>query len=381
MPDDPDGSAYFLYHSIGQYDGKSADMAAAMAGFAQSWGRADDGQWPNALGTRQRFIDRWRAIISAPEGTVTTCESVTAGLSALITALPAGVLKGRRLLVAGDCFPSVHFLLTGLAGRLGFTLDTVPLRQGAGWAEDEDILARWGADVGLALLTWVSSTSSHKSDIPALVAHGRKMGSLIGVDITQGAGLIGFDVQDPVVDFTLSTSLKWMCGSPGAGMLHVAAPLVAQCQPELRGWFSQPDPFSWDFDKFAYAPDIRRFDHGTPGIMACAASLPALDWHAGQDKAALLAHNRRLSALILAGVTALGLPIVSPRDPDQRGGSVMLALPAATPAQGVLTQFRRAGIYADARSQTLRLSPGVLTTEDGVERMLAVLRKAAHAAT
>ena len=379
MQQAPAGSRYFLYHSIGQYAAKSADMAQAMADFAAVWGQADDGQWPYALGQRHRFIDRWRAILNAPEGTVTTAESVTAALSSLMGALPPGLLRGKRLLVAGDCFPSVHFLLNGLQDRMGYVLDTVPMRQGATWAEDEDILARWGADVGMALLTWISSTSSHRSDIAALVAHGRRMGSLIGVDITQGAGLLPFDVMDPVVDFTLSTSLKWMCGSPGAGMLHVAAPLIAECQPALRGWFSQPDPFNWDFDKFSYAPDIRRFDHGTPGIMACAASVPALDWHAGQDKAAILAHNRALSALILDGTDAMGLPLASPRDAAHRGGSVMLALPAHVPAATVLAAFRANGIYADARSQTLRLSPGVMTTAEGVGAMLVVLRAATKA--
>lgn len=369
----PDGSRYFLYHSIGQYTEKSADMARAMAELAAVWGRADDGQWPYALGLRQRFIDRWRAILSAPEGTVTTSESVTSALSSLMGALPEGVLKGRRLLVAGDCFPSVHFLLNGLQHRLGFSLDTVPLRQGATWVEDEDIIARWGEDVGLALLTWISSTSSHRSDIVALAAHGRRMGSVIGVDITQGAGLLPFDVMAPAVDFTLSTSLKWMCGSPGAGMLHVAAPLIARCQPTLRGWFSQPDPFNWNFDRFSYAPDIRRFDHGTPGIMAAVASLGALDWHATQDRAGLLAHNRTLSAKILAGIERLGLKLVSPRDPDQRGGSVMLALPEDTPAADVLGAFRANSIFADARGQTLRLSPGVMTTEEGVSAMLETL--------
>jgi kynureninase len=379
MPQPPAGSRYFLYHSIGQYARKAPDIADAMAEFAASWGRADDQQWPYALGLRQRFIDRWRAIINAPAGSVTTCESVTAAVHSLITALPARSLAGRRLLVAGDCFPSVHFLLTGLAARLGFTLDTVPLRQGASWVEDEDIVAQWGPDVGLALLTWISSTSSHRSDISALVTHGRKMGSIIGVDITQGAGLLAFDVDAPPVDFAVSTSLKWMCGTPGAGMLYAAPHLIAECQPSLRGWFSQPDPFNWDFDRFSYAPDIRRFDHGTPGVMAALASLPALDWHADQDKTALLAHNRTLSATILEGVSELGLKLASPRDPDQRGGSVMLALPASLPATAVLDSFRQNGIHADARSQTLRLSPGVMTTGEGVAHMLSVLGDAVRA--
>ncbi|MDZ4135421.1 MAG: aminotransferase, partial [Paracoccaceae bacterium] len=158
MLQNPDAGSYFLYHSIGQYPGKAADLAGAMAGFAAVWGAPDDGQWGDVLAKRARFIDRWRAIIDAPEATLTTCENVTTGLHMLITALPDGALQGRRVLVAGDCFPSNHFLLTGLQDRLGFSLDTVPLRQGAAWVEDEDFIRHWGPDVALALLTWVSST-------------------------------------------------------------------------------------------------------------------------------------------------------------------------------------------------------------------------------
>ena len=367
-------SGYFLYHSIGQYPGKADALAQAMAEFAQVWGAPDDAQWGYALGTRARFVDRWRAIIGAPQGTVTTCENVTQGLHMLITALPQGYLRGKRVLVAGDCFPSNHFLLTGLQDRLGFTLDTVPLRQGAAWVEDEDFAAAWGPDVGLALITWVSSTSSHRVDLDGLVAHGRAMGSLVGVDITQAAGLLPFSVADPAVDFTLSTSLKWMCGTPGAGILHVAPGLIADCLPELRGWFSQENPFSWDLDKFAYAPDIRRFDKGTPGVMAAAASLPALDWHAGQDLGAMAAHNRALTARLIGAADALGLALVTPRPEAQRGGSVMLRLADAGRAQAVLAGLRTRGLHADARGAVLRLSPGTVTTHDGTTAMIAALR-------
>ena len=370
-----EASGYFLYHSIGQYPGKAQALAQAMAEFAQVWGAPDDAQWGYALGTRARFVDRWRAIIGAPAGTVTTCENVTQGLHMLVTALPQGFLRGRRVLVAGDCFPSNHFLLTGLQDRLGFTLDTVPLRQGAAWVEDEDFAAAWGPDVGLALITWVSSTSSRRADLGGLVAHGRTMGSLIGVDITQAAGLLPFSVTDPAVDFTLSTSLKWMCGTPGAGILQVAAGLTAECRPELRGWFSQENPFSWDLDKFAYAPDIRRFDNGTPGVMAAAASLPALDWHAGQDIAAMTAHNRALTARLIGAADEMGLALATPRPEAQRGGSVMLRLADAGRAQAVLAGLRTRGLHADARGAVLRLSPGTVTTHDGTTAMIAALGK------
>jgi kynureninase len=365
--------AYFLYHSIGQYPGKARDLAGAMAEFAFVWGAADDGQWAYALGHRARYIDRWRAIIRAPPDSLTTVENVTQGLHSLLSALPSGHLKGRRVLVGADCFPSNHFLLQGMAGRLGFTLATVPLRQGASWVEDEDVLDHWTPDVGLALLTWVSSTSSHRTDLRRMVAHGRRVGSLIGVDITQAAGLLPFDVMAPEVDFTLSTSLKWMCGTPGAGVMYMSPRLIPHCAPDLRGWFSQPDPFNWDITRFAFAPGIRRFDNGTPGIMAALASLPALDWHADQDHAAILAHNRRLTAQLITMTDDLGLTLLTPREEARRGGSVMLALPDHLPAAEVVAKLRAQHIVTDHRSQTLRLSPGVMTTGAGVERLIGAL--------
>ena len=364
---------YFLYHSIGMYPGKIADLTRAMTDFAAIWGKPDDSQWPHVLGTRARFIDRWRAILNAPEDSLTTAENVTSAFHSLLASLPKGHLQGRKVLVGADCFPSNHFLLNGLAEKYGYTLHTVAMRQGAAHVEDEDFLDAWTPQVGLALLTWVSSTSSHRIDLKRMVAHGRRMGSLVGTDITQAAGLIPYDVLAPEVDFTVSTSLKWMCGTPGAGILYVSPRLIRHCTPELRGWFSQSNPFNWDISAFSYAPDIRRFDNGTPGSVAAIFSLPALEWHAGQDKTALLAHNRQLTARLIDAADALHLPLVTPRDAAKRGGSVMLRLPDHHPAPKVVAALRDQGIATDARSQTLRLSPGVMTTAAGTEALIAAL--------
>ena len=365
-------TAYFLYHSIGQYPEKETGIARAMADFAAVWSAPNDQQWSHVLGQRGRFIERWRALLGAEESSVTTCENVTQGVHMLVTSLPPETLRGKRILVAADCFPSNHFLLTRLQERFGFTLDTVAARQGASWVESEDFIKQWGPDVALALITWVSSTSSHRVDLEALIAHGRAMGSLIGVDITQAAGLLPFSVRSPAVDFAVSTSLKWMCGTPGAGILYVSPALTQRCQPELRGWFSQPNPFSWALDRFEYAPDIRRFDNGTPACMAAIASLPAMDWHAAQDHASILAQNRRHTEWIMVEAARLSLDIVTPRAEARRGGSIMCRMPGGDAAP-VVAALREKGIHADSRGAVLRLSPGVITTDADIHALMAAL--------
>ncbi len=376
-----DGSGYFLYHSIGQYPGKTADLQAAMVELANVWGTPNDQQWGYLFGQRGRFIDLWRNLIEAPAGTLTSCENVTQALHTFMTSLPKNLLRGRRVLVAADCFPSNHFLLTGLSERLGFTLETVPVRQGAAHVSDEDMLAGWDRGVAVALVTWVSSTSSHRVNLSTLVEHGKTMGSLVGVDITQAAGLLPFSVTSPRADFVISTSLKWMCGTPGAGVLYVKEDLLHSCQPELRGWFSQENPFSWALDQFHLAPDIRRFDNGTPGMMAAAASVPALEWHARQETDAMIAHNRRLSDRLIAIADECDLPVISPRSESERGGSIMVKLNDRLAAGDVLLELKRHGVVADSRGHILRFSPGPLTTMEGIDMVQHGMRAAIKGAT
>jgi kynureninase len=365
---------YFLYHSIGLYPGKAERTTAALAEVAECWGRADDSQWPRSLQIRARFLDRWQRLIGAPAGTLTTAENVTTAVYSMMGALPPRLLAGRQVLVAADCFPSLHFLLAGMAERRGFELVTAPLRDGECWVRDEDVLARWGPRVAVALLTWVTSTSSHRCDVRRLVAHGRSQGSVVGVDITLGVGILPFRVPEVAADFVVSTSLKWLCGVAGAGILQVQEALLRECRPELRGWFSQENVFSWELDSFRYAPDARRFDHGTPSILACAACLPALEWHANEDPMSLLAHNRRMVEILVDGAAALGLEVASPRRADERGGSLMLRLPEGVDPSSLVASLRERELYTDHRGPILRLSPGNLTQEDDVSRLLRGLR-------
>ncbi len=366
---------YFLYHSIGQYPQKRKDLEEASSKFAQVWSAVNDQQWGYLLGERAEFIRLWSDLIDADAKSVTTSENVTQALHMFIASLPTNLLRGRKVLIAEDCFPSNHFLLTGLQEKLGFELETVSMRQGASWVADDDFIAQWDKDVALALVTWVSSTTSHRVNLDRLIQHGRQMGSLVGVDITQAAGLLPFSVKNPAVDFVISTSLKWMCGTPGAGILYVRPELIKDCKPEVCGWFSQDNPFNWSLDTFEFADDIRRFDNGTPGIVSAASTVPALRWHANLDKDKLLAHNRLLSQRIIDAIEGCNVDLVSPYEEQDRGGSVMVRFTSDADAQTFLEMMRTSNLHADCRGPILRMSPGFITSVEATDRLVELLLK------
>lgn len=346
-------------------------MAGALSAFSSEWAALDDGQWPAVLSARSEFLALWRDLIDAPDGSLTSAENVTTALFSVLGGLPPERLRGKKVLIAADCFPSLHFLLNGMADRLGYALETVPIRQGDFWVRDEDMIAAWDESVGLALLTFVTSTSSHRCDLDALIAHGHRMGSVVGVDLTQGIGIIPFSLNDTPADFVVSTTLKWLCGTPGAGIIQMRPDMIAEVKPELRGWFSQDNPFSWDLDAFDYAPDARRFEHGTPSVLACVGSVPALRWHAGQTD--LLAHNRMLTKAVIERADETGLTIATPRDETARGGSVMLELPSDSDPKALVDHLREQHIHTDARGRILRISPGAVTRDAHVDRLFNAL--------
>ena len=67
-----------------------------------------------------------------------------------------------------------------------------------------------------------------------------------------------------------------------------------------------------------------------------------------------------------------GWDLRSPREPEQRGGSVMVGVPDPERLEGELARRR---VFADWRPGVLRMSPHFFNTDEEVEEALAVLRE------
>lgn len=366
-------AGWLMFHSVGRFPGQQAALSATLDAFAAEWCGLNQARWGGMDAARTQMLELWGRLVNAPQGTVLAAENVTSAFYTLVQGLGAARLAGRTVLIAADCFPSLHFMLTQLAPRLGFTLRTVPVREGADWVHDDDFVAMWGPEVALAIVTWVTSTASHRSDVARMVAHGRAQGSLIAVDITQGVGILPFDVQAADVDFAACTAMKWLCGVPGAGTAYLAPSLIAALEPSLAGWFSQPNPFSWDLDAFSFAADARRFDNGTPSYLPYIGSLPGLQWHAGLPEGALRAHNLTLCHQLIAIADRHGLRLVSPRADNERGGTVVIEVPEHVAPEALQQRLEREQIHCDTRGRRMRWSPGGVTTAGMLDHLDAVL--------
>ena len=104
-----------------------------------------------------------------------------------------------------------------------------------------------------------------------------RAGALCLIDGYQAAGQIPVDVQALDVDFYVTGGLKWLLGGSGITLLYARTATTAAVIPRATGWFAHREQFAFDPAYFAPHDDARRFETGTPALLAVHAQLGGLD--------------------------------------------------------------------------------------------------------
>lgn len=357
----PDGH-YFLTHSIGCQP-KAYDAAAA-AGLSAPWRAAGADVWPQWFAALDRFRAGLAPLIGARAEDICPQTNVSSALSKILFSLPERPGR-RKILLTEDDFPTVGFVLAQ-ARRFGYELEFLP--GGPGLADAGVWASAMDETVQLVLATHVFSNSSVKAPIAdiAVIAREREIYSVI--DIAQSAGAVPVSLDAWRPDFAIGTSLKYLCGGPGAAFLWVDPETAKICRPLDVGWFSHEEPFEFDIRKFRYADGAMRFFGGTPSIapFAGAASAHALLRETGIE--AIEAYNQALLSRLIDAAPKNS--ILSMAREGARGASVIFKVKDVEKAAAALEAAR---IHFDARAGGLRFSVHLYNSEEDVDALAALL--------
>jgi kynureninase len=327
--------------------------------------------------------DRVGGLIGAAPGQVVVSDSTSVNLYKLaVAALDAR--PGRTAIVAdANDFPTVRYVLQGLAARSGhrlYLVDSAPMEQ-----LDAGRLAQamgvMGDDVALVCLSAVNFRSGAVADMVAVDDLAHAAGALTLWDLSHAAGAVPLELDAAGADLAVGCGYKYLNGGPGApAWLYVRSSLQAALRQPIWGWWGQHDQFAMG-EGYEPVEGMGRFLVGTPAVLGIAAlgsglaplvraGIPAL-WHKTQRLVDLLAER---AARVLA---PLGTHLASPADPAHRGAHLSLSHPQAWPAARLLID--RGLVVPDFRPpDVLRLAPVPLYTTytevwDAVERIAGVL--------
>jgi selenocysteine lyase/cysteine desulfurase len=228
----------------------------------------------------------------------------------------------------------------------------------------------------LVATTHVFFTSGYIQDIQRIAKIAHDKGAKVLIDGYQAAGQVPVDVKAAGVDFYISGGLKWLLGGPGIVFLYVREGLIQELEPQGTGWFAHRDQFAFDPEHFAYAPDARRFEIGTPAMAAVYALGRGLDIILEIGPQRLRQRNSYLVGDLVARLREAGFDLRIPARAEQHAGIVMAAM---DDPKGMVHALAERDIIVDSRPGRVRLSPYFYNTEEDnrlvVEAMSEIARR------
>jgi kynureninase len=331
------------------------------------------------LALRNRALEEWllcmaevtalvENLLGAPGGTVALRDSATACQAAIASALlPAG--RRSRILVAGSLdFASSRYLWRAQAQR-GFEVVDVPAADGQGLTL-ADVVPFLDERVAVVALPLVSPRTG--ALLPAeVVAAAREVGAVVVLDAYQAVGIVPIDVTTLGATVVVGGTHKWLCGGgTGLAFMYVEPTLAERLQATYPGWLGHASIGSFS-DGYEPPAGARRFQQGTPAMEPIYTSRSGLQFVLEKGVAALRARSLELTDRLLAACQAAGLPILTPRERERRGGMITLALNEAT---DVVQELAARDIDVDARPNAgVRIGPFPCLADEDCDRLVTTL--------
>jgi kynureninase len=195
---------------------------------------------------------------------------------------------------------------------------------------------------------------------------------MVVLDTYQSAGTVPFNVTELNVDFATGGSVKWLCGGPGAGYLYVRPDLQQTLQPKTTGWMAHEAPFAFETE-LRYASDIRRFLHGSPAIPALYAAQSGFRIinEIGVDR--IREKSVRQTAQLIALAEEAGFKVTSPKNADERGGTITVG---HDDAAAITKELIGREFIVDYRPGAgIRISPHFYTSDEELELVISEMKK------
>ncbi len=310
-------------------------------------------------------------IIGGAPGSVQIQPNASIALSAVISCFDFASRKRNKVVTSALDFPSMAYIWEAQT-RDGADVEIAPSDDGI-TVPLPRILDAIDDQTALVALSHVSFRSSYRVDARAIVEKARRHGALVLLDVYQSAGALELKAAEWDVDFLIGGTIKWLCGGPACGYLYVRPDLQKNLKPRLTGWVAHAAPFDFAPAPMRYDESVRRFAQGTPSIPALYSVLPGLKIIEEVGVPTIQAESRRRTEWMIDFALERGWKVNSPRDVNQRGGSVMIYVDDG-PAMVKRLAERR--VFVDCRPRVgLRIAPHFFNTDEEVREAMGILAK------
>ncbi len=340
----------------------SLDVRQAYEQYLKDWDEKGS-PWELWVERSETARQAFAGLINADPNEVADCTSVSAGVSALASALDFGGER-NQVVVSDFEFPTVGQIWHAQEAR-GARVVHVP-------AAGNIIPTERFADAidertKIVSITHVCFRNGSKLDVPAIVDLAHRKGALVLLDAYQTLGTLPIDVKALKVDFLAGGVLKYLLASAGLAFLYVRKEFIPDLRPTSIGWFSQANIFAMDIYANTPSPSARRFESGTPPVPSLYAGIAGMKLIQSVGLEKIEAHVREITGAIKEGALRRGFNLGSPVDPAKHGALITLR---SHKVDLLVKRLDADGIVTSSRDNNLRLSPHFYNNQPDVDVLM-----------
>ncbi|WP_076925886.1 aminotransferase class V-fold PLP-dependent enzyme [Pseudoalteromonas sp. EB27] len=357
---------YLLNHSVGR-PLKNTQQYLAQHYFLP-WESSSKEPWQQWLPAVEQFTSALSKLFNAPSSQFCPQVNLSSGLTKLLMSHPRLQQKNCKVLMAQSDFPSMGFAMQKALPECAQIM-FIPEHENL---TDINVWQRYiTCDIDLVFISHVYSNTGVQAPVYDIVAISKLTNSLSIVDVAQSAGVIPLDLSVLDADFMIGSSVKWLCGGPGAAYLWVNKSQIEYCKPKDVGWFSHQNPFEFDINHFEYSASALKFWGGTPSVAPYIIAANSIAYFAELTAHKVRDHNLAMLTLIHE---QLGKYVASPMSDDKCSGTVILFFNKQQ--DHVLTALNKAKVSVDARKFGIRVSPHIYNTQEDVDQFISIVKRA-----
>jgi len=363
-----DRTTYLISNSLGAMP---RAVYAAMQGYADMWAQRGVRAWEERWWMLAAEVgDQIGALMNAPKDSVSTHQNVTT-CQAIVASCFDWSGRRNKVVYSDMNFPSVMYFWQAQQKR-GARVHMVKSDDGI-TVPIERLLEAIDEETLLVPISYVIFRSAYINDAKAIIEKAHRVGAMVVLDTFQSLGTLPVDIQELDADFACGGVLKWLCGGPGVAYLYVRPDLGNKLQPTFTGWTAHENPFAFEVGPIRYTEPPYRFMNGTPHIPALEACRPGLKIISEVGVERIREKSKRQTAKLIGLADQHGWRVNTPRDPEQRGGTVSIDMPDS---QEVSRELLRRDILVDWRPKAgVRMSPHFYNTDEEIDTAIRAVEE------
>ncbi|MHC5038234.1 MAG: aminotransferase class V-fold PLP-dependent enzyme [Planctomycetota bacterium] len=320
--------------------------------------------------------------IHADPDEVALVKSTTEGVNAFASSVPWS--PGDKILLNDMEYPANVIPWVHQAHRHGLEIQVVPSTKGE--VPAERMLEAIDERTRVVAVSHVEFANGFKHDLRALADAAHAKGAYCFVDAIQSLGAMEVDVGALGIDGLTAGGYKWLCGPVGTGFAYFRKEGIPGLRPGYAGFESleaveqkalwdravRGEPYVGDFK--ALSDTATRFEYGSLGSLPFKGLEGSLAYFQALGMGWIESRIARLTAFLRERLEAEGYEIMSPREPEKRGGIVLFRpkvdVRDREAREGVVQRLREARVYVHVRCGGIRVSCHFFNSEEDLERLL-----------